>query len=205
MELVCLDLEGVLVPEIWINVAKRTGIKELEATTRDIPDYDVLMKQRLAICKEHKLGLPDIQAVIADMGPIPGAYEFLAWVREHFQLIILSDTFYEFAHPLMRQLDWPTLFCHKLEVAADGTITDYKLRQPDQKRAAIKAFHSLNYRCIAAGDSYNDTNMLGEAEQGILFDAPENVIREFPQFPAVHSFEDLKREFLKASNRQLSL
>ncbi|MBQ0713857.1 bifunctional phosphoserine phosphatase/homoserine phosphotransferase ThrH [Paraperlucidibaca wandonensis] len=203
MELVCLDLEGVLVPEIWINVAKRTGIKELEATTRDIPDYDVLMKQRLAICKEHKLGLPDIQAVIADMGPIPGAYEFLAWVREHFQLIILSDTFYEFAHPLMRQLDWPTLFCHKLEVAADGTITDYKLRQPDQKRAAIKAFHSLNYRCIAAGDSYNDTNMLGEAEQGILFDAPENVIREFPQFPVTTTYEELKAEIRKASLRQI--
>lgn len=203
MELVCLDLEGVLVPEIWINVAKRTGIKELEATTRDIPDYDVLMKQRLAICKEHKLGLPDIQAVIADMGPIPGAYEFLAWVREHFQLIILSDTFYEFAHPLMRQLDWPTLFCHKLEVAADGTITDYKLRQPDQKRAAIKAFHSLNYRCIAAGDSYNDTNMLGEAEQGILFDAPANVIREFPQFPVTTTYEELKAEIRKASLRQI--
>lgn len=203
MELVCLDLEGVLVPEIWINVAKRTGIKELEATTRDIPDYDVLMKQRLAICKEHNLGLPDIQAVIADMGPIPGAYEFLAWVREHFQLIILSDTFYEFAHPLMRQLDWPTLFCHKLEVAADGTITDYKLRQQDQKRAAIKAFHSLNYRCIAAGDSYNDTNMLGEAEQGILFDAPENVIREFPQFPVTTTYEELKAEIRKASLRQI--
>jgi phosphoserine/homoserine phosphotransferase len=203
MELVCLDLEGVLVPEIWINVAKRTGIKELEATTRDIPDYDVLMKQRLAICKEHKLGLPDIQAVIADMGPIPGAYEFLAWVREHFQLIILSDTFYEFAHPLMRQLDWPTLFCHKLEVAADGTITDYKLRQPDQKRAAIKAFHSLNYRCIAAGDSYNDTNMLDEAEQGILFDAPANVIREFPQFPVTTTYEELKAEIRKASLRQI--
>jgi phosphoserine/homoserine phosphotransferase len=203
MELVCLDLEGVLVPEIWINVAKRTGIKALEATTRDIPDYDVLMKQRLAICKEHNLGLPDIQAVIADMGPIPGAYEFLAWVREHFQLIILSDTFYEFAHPLMRQLDWPTLFCHKLEVAADGTITDYKLRQPDQKRAAIKAFHSLNYRCIAAGDSYNDTNMLGEAEQGILFDAPENVIREFPQFPVTTTYEELKAEIRKASLRQI--
>ena len=203
MELVCLDLEGVLVPEIWINVAKRTGIKALEATTRDIPDYDVLMKQRLAICKEHGLGLPDIQAVIADMGPIPGAYEFLAWVREHFQLIILSDTFYEFAHPLMRQLDWPTLFCHKLEVAADGTITDYKLRQPDQKRAAIKAFHALNYRCIAAGDSYNDTNMLGEAEQGILFDAPENVIREFPQFPVTTTYEELKAEIRKASLRQI--
>jgi phosphoserine/homoserine phosphotransferase len=203
MELVCLDLEGVLVPEIWINVAKRTGIKALEATTRDIPDYDVLMKQRLALCKEHKLGLPDIQAVIAEMGPLPGAYEFLAWVREHFQLIILSDTFYEFAHPLMRQLDWPTLFCHKLEVAADGTISNYKLRQPDQKRMAIKAFHTLNYRCIAAGDSYNDISMLGEAEQGILFDAPENVIREFPQFPVTRNYEELKAEIRKASLRQI--
>jgi len=203
MELVCLDLEGVLVPEIWINFAKRTGIKELEATTRDIPDYDVLMQQRLRILREHKLGLPDIQAVIAEMGPLPGAREFLAWVRDHFQLIILSDTFYEFAKPLMEQLDLPTLFCHKLEVADDGMITDYTLRQPDQKTMAIKAFHSLNYRCIAAGDSYNDTGMLKEAEQGILFDAPANVIREFPQFPVTRNYEELKAEIRKASLRKI--
>lgn len=203
MEIVCLDLEGVLVPEIWINFAKRTGIKELEATTRDIPDYDVLMKQRLRILDEHKLGLNDIQEVIAQMGPLPGAKEFVEWVREHFQLIILSDTFYEFAHPLMRQLGWPTIMCHKLETDAQGRITNYVLRQPDQKREAVKALHGLKYRVIAAGDSYNDTNMLGEAERGILFDAPENVIREFPQFPVTRNYEELKAEIRKGSMRQI--
>ncbi len=203
MEIVCLDLEGVLVPEIWINFAKRTGIKELEATTRDIPDYDVLMRQRLRILDAHQLGLNDIQSVIADMGPLPGAREFTDWVREHFQLIILSDTFYEFAHPLMRQLGWPTIMCHKLEVSAEGRISNYVLRQPDQKRAAVKALHGLNYRVIAAGDSYNDTNMLGEADKGILFDAPENVIREFPQFPVTRSYEELKAEIRKGSLRQI--
>ncbi|MDI1303124.1 MAG: bifunctional phosphoserine phosphatase/homoserine phosphotransferase ThrH [bacterium] len=203
MEIVCLDLEGVLVPEIWINFAKRTGIKELEATTRDIPDYDVLMQQRLRILDEHKLGLKDIQAVIADMGPFPGAREFVEWVREHFQLIILSDTFSEFAHPLMRQLGWPTIMCHKLETDAEGRITNYLLRQPDQKRAAVKALHSLKYRVIAAGDSYNDTNMLSEAEKGILFDAPANVIREFPQFPVTHNYEELKAEIRSGSLRNI--
>jgi phosphoserine/homoserine phosphotransferase len=191
MEIVCLDLEGVLVPEIWINFAKRTGIKELEATTRDIPDYDVLMKQRLRILDEHKLGLKDIQAVIAEMGPLPGAPEFVEWVREHFQLIILSDTFYEFAHPLMRQLGWPTILCHKLEVNDAGRITNYLLRQPDQKRMAVKSLHALNYKVVAAGDSYNDTGMLSEADKGILFDAPANVIREFPQFPVTTNYEEL--------------
>lgn len=203
VEIVCLDLEGVLVPEIWINFAKRTGIKELEATTRDIPDYDVLMRQRLRILDEHKLGLKDIQAVIADMGPLPGAKEFVEWVREHFQLIILSDTFYEFAHPLMRQLGWPTIMCHKLEVSAEGRISNYVLRQPDQKRQAVKALHGLNYRVIAAGDSYNDTGMLSEADRGILFDAPENVIREFPQFPVTRSYEELKVEIRKGSLRSI--
>lgn len=203
MEIVCLDLEGVLVPEIWINFAKRTGIKSLEATTRDIPDYDVLMRQRLRILDEHKLGLNDIQAVIADMGPLPGAAEFVEWVREHFQLIILSDTFYEFAHPLMRQLGWPTIMCHKLETDDAGRITNYVLRQPDQKREAVKALHGLNYRVIAAGDSYNDTNMLGEADRGILFDAPENVIREFPQFPVTRSYEELKAQIRQGSLRRI--
>ncbi|MFZ5561296.1 MAG: bifunctional phosphoserine phosphatase/homoserine phosphotransferase ThrH [Pseudomonadota bacterium] len=203
MEIVCLDLEGVLVPEIWINFARRRGIKALEATTRDIPDYDVLMRQRLRILDEHQLGLGDIQAVIADMGPLPGAREFVEWVREHFQLIILSDTFYEFAHPLMRQLGWPSLMCHKLETDAEGRITSYVLRQPDQKRQAVKALHGLNYRVIAAGDSYNDTNMLSEADRGILFDAPENVIREFPQFPVTRSYEELKAEIRKGSLRRI--
>lgn len=203
MEIACLDLEGVLVPEIWINVARRTGIEALKATTRDIPDYDVLMKQRLAILKQHSLGLPDIQAVIADMGPMEGALEFVDWLRERFQVVILSDTFYEFAQPLMRQLGWPALLCHRLEVNAQGQVTDYILRQKDPKREAVKAFHALNYRVIAAGDSYNDTSMLSEAEAGILFKAPQNVIAEFPQFPAVHSYEELKAEFVKASIRSL--
>ena len=203
MELVCLDLEGVLVPEIWINFAKKTGIKELEATTRDIPDYDVLMTQRLNILREHNLGLPDIQAVIADMGPFPGAKEFVEWVRTHFQLIILSDTFYDFAHPLMRQLGWPTIFCHKLEVDGNGLITDYKLRQPDQKREAVKAFHQLNFRVIAAGDSYNDTTMLSEADHGFLFDAPANVIAEFPQFEAIHGYAALKEAIRGVSQRDI--
>lgn len=182
VEIVCLDLEGVLVPEIWINFAERTGIEALRATTRDIPDYDVLMKQRLRILDEHGYGLPDIQAVIDEMGPMDGAREFVDWLRERFQVVILSDTFYEFAQPLMRQLGWPTLLCHKLEVNEEGRITDYILRQKDPKRMAVKAFHSLTYRVIAAGDSYNDTTMLAEADAGILFHAPQNVIDEFPQF-----------------------
>lgn len=205
MELACLDLEGVLIPEIWIAFAEKTGIEELKATTRDIPDYDVLMKQRLKILKEHNLGLNEIQSVIAELEPLDGAKEFVDWLRERFQVVILSDTFYEFAQPFMRQLGFPTLLCHKLEVSDSGEISDYKLRQPDPKRTSIKAFHSLKYRCIAAGDSYNDTTMLAEAEAGILFNAPDNVIKEFPQFPAVIGYEALKREFISASERNLSL
>lgn len=205
VELLCLDLEGVLIPEIWINFAEKTGIEELRATTRDIPDYDELMRMRLRLLDEHGYGLPDIQAVIDTLEPLEGAKEFVEWARENFQLIILSDTFYEFARPLMKKLGWPTLFCHRLEVDENGRITDYKLRQKDPKRASIKAFHSLNYHCIAAGDSYNDTTMLSEAEQGILFHAPDNVIAEFPQFPAVHSYDDLKKEIVKASPRDIPL
>ncbi len=204
MELLCLDLEGVLIPEIWINFAERTGIDELRATTRDIPDYDQLMKQRLNILDQHGYGLPDIQQVIDTLQPLDGAREFVDWAREHFQLIILSDTFYEFARPLMRKLGSPTLLCHRLEVDGNGRITDYILRQKDPKRASVQALHSLNYRIIAAGDSYNDTSMLGEADQGILFHAPDNVIKEFPQFPAVHSYADLKREIIKASQRDIA-
>lgn len=205
MEIACLDLEGVLVPEIWIAFAEKTGIKELRATTRDIPDYDVLMKQRLRLLDEHNLGLPDIQAVIAGIEPLEGANEFVDWLRERFQVVILSDTFYEFALPLMRQLGFPALLCHKLETDEKGRVINYKLRQVNPKRQAVVAFKSLYYRVIAAGDSYNDTTMLAEADAGILFHAPENVIREFPQFPAVHTFEELKKEFLKASVRDLSL
>jgi phosphoserine/homoserine phosphotransferase len=205
MELACLDLEGVLIPEIWIGFAEKTGIDEHKATTRDIPDYDVLMKQRLAILDRHKLGLPDIQEVIATMAPLPGAKDFVAWLKERFQLIILSDTFYEFSHPLMRQLDFPTLFCHRLVADERGAIVDYKLRQEDPKRQCVNAFHGLNFRVIAAGDSYNDTTMLSEADTGILFRAPDNVIAEFPQFPSVTSYDELRQEFCKASIRDLSL
>lgn len=205
MEIACLDLEGVLIPEIWIGFAERTGIDELRATTRDIPDYDVLMRQRLGLLEQHNLGLGDIQEVIAGMEPLEGAIEFTQWIKEHFQLIILSDTFYEFSQPLMRQLSFPTLFCHRLIAGADGKIVDYKLRQKDPKRQSVKALHSLNFRVIAAGDSYNDTTMLEEADAGILFKAPANVIEEFPQHPAVHSYEELKAEFCKASERDIAL
>ncbi|MES2673588.1 MAG: bifunctional phosphoserine phosphatase/homoserine phosphotransferase ThrH [Pseudomonadota bacterium] len=205
MEIACLDLEGVLVPEIWIEFSKVTGIESLKATTRDIPDYDVLMKQRLRILEENNLGLKEIQDVIATLKPLDGAIEFVDWLRERFQVIILSDTFYEFSQPLMRQLGFPTLLCHRLNVDERGRVVGYTLRQRDPKRQSVLALKTLYYRIIAAGDSYNDTTMLGEADQGILFHAPQNVIDQFPQFPAVHTFEDLKKEFIKASNRNLSL
>lgn len=203
MELVCLDLEGVLVPEIWIEFAERTGIDALRATTRDIPDYDVLMKQRLRLLDEHGLRIDDIQAVIAQLRPLDGAAEFVAWLRERFQLVILSDTFYEFSAPLMRQLGWPTLFCHRLVVDAEGRVTDYRLRQADPKRSSVKAFHSLNYRVIAAGDSYNDTTMLEEADVGFLFRAPDNVIQEFPQYSAYTRYEELRIAIADASERTI--
>ena len=205
MEIACLDLEGVLVPEIWIGFSEKTGIDELAATTRDIPDYDVLMKQRLTLLDQHDLGLPDIQEVISTMAPMPGAKEFIDWLKERFQLIILSDTFYEFSQPLMRQLNFPTLFCHRLVADENGRIVDYKLRQKDPKRQSVKALHGLNFRVIASGDSYNDTTMLEEADAGILFRAPANVIEEFPQYPAVESYEELRREFCAASERDLSV
>ncbi|HKM36089.1 MAG TPA: bifunctional phosphoserine phosphatase/homoserine phosphotransferase ThrH [Thiopseudomonas sp.] len=205
MEIACLDLEGVLVPEIWIAFAEKTGIESLRATTRDIPDYDVLMKQRLRILDEHGLTLNDIQEVIATLKPLDGAVEFVNWLRERFQVVILSDTFYEFSQPLMRQLGFPTLLCHKLVTDENGRVVDYQLRQKDPKRQAVLALKTLYYRIVAAGDSYNDTTMLAEADAGILFHAPDNVIAEFPQFPAVHTFDDLKKEFLKASNRDLTL
>ena len=204
LEVVCLDLEGVLVPEIWIGFAERTGIDELRATTRDIPDYDVLMKQRLRLLAEHKLGLPDIQAVIAEMSPMPGAREFVDWLRERFQVVILSDTFYEFSQPLMRQLGFPTLFCHRLISDEKGNVVDYKLRQKDPKRQCVKALHALNYRVMAAGDSYNDTTMLSEADLGVLFKAPANVIAEFPQFVSVTEYTDLQKEFAKGSDRDIA-
>ena len=198
MQIVCLDLEGVLVPEIWIEFAARTGIPELRRTTRDEPDYDKLMSYRLSILAENKLGLPDIQKVIAEMGPVEGARAFVDGLRETYQLIILSDTFYEFAHPLMRQLGWPTLFCHSLEANADGKVVNYRLRMPDQKREAVRRLKELRFSVVAAGDSYNDTAMLGEAHAGILFRPPEKVIKEFPQYPVTQTFADLRAEIDKA-------
>jgi len=195
----CLDLEGVLVPEIWINVAERTGIAELRRTTRDEPDYDKLMRGRIAILAQHGLGIRDIQQVIEGMEPLPGAAEFLAWLRERYQVLILSDTFYQFAKPLMRQLGEPTLFCHDLELDAAGRVIGYRLRQDDSKRRAVQALRSLQFTTIAAGDSYNDTAMLAEADAGILYRPPENVVREFPQFPVTRSYEELRAAFERAA------
>ena len=196
MKMICLDLEGVLVPEIWINVAKLTGIEELKATTRDVPDYDVLMRQRLDILRKHNLTIHDIQNVIADMAPMDGAVEFVKWIRDNYQLVILSDTFYDFAMPLMKQLNYPTILCHKLKIDEKGMIEDYVLRQQNAKLESVKAFHSLNYFVIAAGDSYNDTAMLGEADRGILFKPPQNVIDEFPHFPVKNNYTELKQAII---------
>ena len=196
--LACLDLEGVLVPEIWINVAKKTGISELRLTTRDIADYDLLMKRRLGILDQHGLTLPDIQAVIATMEPLEGASEFLAWLRERCQVIILSDTFYEFAQPLMQRLAYPSIFCNRLEVDQKGRIVNYHLRQPDQKRQSVIALKGLQFLIVAAGDSYNDTSMLAEADSGIFFRPPDAISKEFPQFPVTQTYVELKEAFRKA-------
>jgi phosphoserine/homoserine phosphotransferase len=201
VQIVCLDLEGVLVPEIWIAFSERTGIAELRRTTRDEPDYDRLMRGRLELLRAHRLGLPDIQRVIAGMGPEPGAREFLDGLRRAYQVVILSDTFYEFAMPLMEQLGLPTLFCHRLETDAAGYVSAYHLRMPDQKRAAVRAFKALAFRVIAAGDSYNDTAMLGEAHAGILFRPPPNVVEAFPQYPVVREYADLRRRIDEAARR----
>ena len=196
----CLDLEGVLVPEIWINVASATGIEALRRTTRDEPDYDKLMRDRLRILDQHGLRLPDIQTVIGRMGPLDGAKEFLAWLRRHFQVIILSDTFYEFAAPLMAQLDHPCLFCNSLSTDGGGRVLDYRLRIHDGKRKAVMALKLLNFAVIAAGDSYNDTTMLAEADTGILFRPPDNVVRDFPQFPVTRTYEELQAAFCRAAD-----
>jgi phosphoserine/homoserine phosphotransferase len=195
MEIACLDLEGVLVPEIWINFAERIGIEELRLTTRDVPDYDALMTRRLSILEENNLRLQDIQEVIAGMSPLPGAREFLEWLREQSQVVILSDTFYQFAAPLMQQLGWPTLLCNSLEIGKEGRVSSYHLRQKDGKKQAVRAFHQLEFRVVAAGDSYNDTSMLSEADVGILFRPPDNVIAEFPQFPVTRTYDELRTEF----------
>ncbi|MBX3319252.1 MAG: bifunctional phosphoserine phosphatase/homoserine phosphotransferase ThrH [Nitrospira sp.] len=198
--LVCLDLEGVLVPEIWINVASKTGIEELKITTREMPDYDKLMEQRLRILDRHHLKINDIQAVIDKMGPLDGAVEFIAWLRARYQVVILSDTFYQFAEPLMRQLGFPTLFCNQLEIDGSGRIIAYHMRMMNPKRHAVGAFKSLNFRTIAAGDSYNDTAMLAEADAGFFFRPPEHLPKEFPQFPVTQTYAELQSRFESAGS-----
>ena len=201
MYIVCADMEGIFTPEIWINVAKRTGIDELKLTTRDISDYDVLMKKRLAILDKHGLKLQDIQAVISEMAPLDGALDFLNWLRSQLQVIIVSDTYVEFAGPLLEKLGWPTLFCNTLAVAADGSISGYILRQNDGKRKVAMGLQKLNYKVIAIGDSYNDITMLTASEKAILFRPPANVKSEYPQFPVAMTYAELKREIRSIINQ----
>jgi len=200
MYIICADMEGIFTPEIWINVSEITGIDELRLTTRDISDYDVLMKKRLAILDEHGLKLQDIQAVISKMQPLDGAREFLDWLRSQLQVIIVSDTYVEFAGPLLEKLGRPTLFCNTLSVADDGSISGYNLRQKDGKRKVAAALQNLNYKVIAVGDSYNDITMLTTAEKAILFRPPDNVKAEFPQFPITMNYQEMKIEIQKIIN-----
>jgi phosphoserine/homoserine phosphotransferase len=197
MQLICSDLEGVFVPEIWINVAEKTGIEELRLTTRDISDYNVLMKQRLAILDAHNLKLKDIQDVIATMDPLPGALEFMNWMRRRTQVIVVSDTFTQFAAPLMEKLGWPTLLCNTLLIDDAGRVADYRLRQQDGKRKVVEALASLEYEVIAMGDSYNDITMLQTAVHGILFRPPENVIQEYPELPVTQDYDQIKEVLVK--------
>ena len=199
----CLDLEGVLLPEIWIKFSEKSGIDELKITTRDIPDYSKLMRTRLQILQTHNLKINDIQDVINTLEPLEGAKEFLSWLKSKFQVIILSDTFYEFSGPLMKQLDYPTLFCHQLVIDDKGSIVDFHLRQEDQKTKVVKALQGLNFKVISAGDSYNDTGMLQQADSGILFCPPESVIKEFPQFPIANNYKDFKALLLGAREKLL--
>ncbi len=202
--LACLDLEGVLLPEIWVKFDEKTGIEELKLTTRDIPDYDELMQARLKILADHNLKIHDIQKVIATLSPLEGAVDFLQWLKSEFQVIILSDTYYEFIGPLMKQLDYPTVFCHSLVIDENGIIADYKLRQTDQKTKAVKALQSLNFQVISAGDSYNDTGMLQQADGGILFCPPENVIKDFPQFPVAKNYAEFKSLLISTKEKILN-
>jgi phosphoserine / homoserine phosphotransferase len=203
MYIVCSDLEGVFVPEIWVNISKHTGINELRLTTRDISDYDVLMKRRLELLKQHGLTLNDVQNVISKLRPLPGAFEFIDWIRSHTQLIIVSDTFTEFAEPLMRQQNKPTLLCHNLTVDNYGNITNYNLRQKNAKMKVVEALQTLNYTVIAIGDSYNDIAMLRKAEFGLLFNPPQNVIDEHLDLPVINSYDDLKESILKITTPAL--
>ncbi|MSR14433.1 MAG: bifunctional phosphoserine phosphatase/homoserine phosphotransferase ThrH [Gammaproteobacteria bacterium] len=200
MKIACLDFEGVLVPEIWVGLAERTGIDALRVTTREIPDYDELMGQRLRLMREHRLGLSDIQAAADELQPLPGAIEFLGWLRTEFQVAIVSDTFYELASPLIRKLDFPMLLCHRLEVDNRQQIVGYKLRQADPKRQAVRAFKAMNYKVVATGDSYNDVPMLSEADHGWFFCPPENVCRDYPEIPVVRGYAELKAAFVGAAD-----
>ena len=192
MDVMCLDLEGVLLPEIWKGEAKKTGIKELELTTRNIPDYNELMSNRLRIMNQNQLDLSVLQEVVSQLEPLAGAKDFLDWLRTEFQVVILSDTFYEFAKPLIAQLGWPTLFCHHLEVENDNKISGYRLRMEDHKRMAVQSLQKLNFNVKAAGDSYNDISMLKAADEGYLFNAPSSIIKEFTQFPTFNNYDELK-------------
>ena len=189
--IVAMDLEGVLVPEVWINVALKTGIEGLKLTTRDLPDYSVLMANRIKLLKENGLKLKDIQDVIATMDPMPGAVEYMAWLRERYQAVILSDTFYEFASPLMKKLGWPTLFCNSIFTDAEGNVSSYKMRLDNGKLHAVLGFKQLNFSVVAMGDSYNDTAMLKEADMGMLFRPSEKVVKEFPELPVVTEYTEV--------------
>ena len=199
----CLDLEGVLLPEIWIKFAEKSGIDDLKITTRDIPDYSKLMRTRLQILQNHNLKINDIQDVIKTLKPLEGAKEFLLWLKSEFQVIILSDTFYEFSGPLMKQLEYPTLFCHQLIIDDKGSIVDFHLRQEDQKTKAVKALQGLNFKVISAGDSYNDIGMLKQADSGIFFCPPESVVKKFPQYPIANSYKEFKALLLSAREKLL--
>ena len=194
----CLDMEGVVAPEIWLAVAEHFEVEDLQLTTRDIPDYDELMTKRLQVLKEHGIKLQDIQRIIEGLSPLEGAAEFLAWLRDRCQVIILSDTFYEFIGPLMKQLQQPTIFCHSLEVDEEGFISQYHLRMPDQKRHAVLALKNIGFRVLAAGDSYNDISMLKEADAGIFFCPPESIQEEFPQFPVTRTYEEFREHLARA-------
>jgi len=201
MQMICLDLEGVLVPEIWIAFSEKTGIDELKATTRDIPDYHQLMKQRLDLLSRYNLKIGLIQEVIGELEPLPGAKDFLHSLRQDYQVIILSDTFYEFARPLMRHLSWPTLFCHRLDIAEDGQVINFLLRQEDPKCQSVRALKQLQYKVFAAGDSYNDTSMLAEADVGFLFRAPHKIIEQFPEYASTDDYDSLRRFFDEAARQ----
>jgi len=192
MKILVADLEGVFLPEIWINVAKKTGIEELKLTTRDISDYDVLMTKRLAILRENNLKIQDIKDVIASLEPLEGALDILNWIRRETQIILLSDTFEEFAKPLMPKLNYPTLFCHNLTIEKEGDIIDYNIRINNQKKEAVKALMKLNYHVIAFGDSYNDVKMIQEANQGFFFKPPDSVINDYPDIPVTRDYVELK-------------